>query len=80
MRNLLNERKRCKMKYVLKGVSSVEESQTPNYMGDLTNYGVTLEFSSMKEAIKYVKENDGFVINEEEDFAFVVRNITRLKD
>jgi len=34
----------------------------------------------MKEAIKYVKENDGFVINEEEDFAFVVRNITRLKD
>jgi hypothetical protein len=67
------------MKFEFKSLSIYEEEAIPNFMGESNINWVVREFDSMTQAIECVNANHGFMITDDGERAFVVRNIKLVK-
>lgn len=69
------------MKFKFKCLSPFEEQAMPNFMGDANMYAPTVIkcFESINEAVKHVAEHDGFIIDNDNNFAYRVKSIELLK-
>ena len=66
------------MKFKFSGLSSYEEKEMPNFMGEAESHTVIKEFDSMEQAVQHVAAHSGFMVTDCGKFAFHVRTITQV--